>query len=123
MTDLTEALRRKQRIYSRKYTAAWTPEQRERYNTYQRAYLITVPGAKKKRSVRAKAQWAVKSGKLAKLPCAVCCSLDVQMHHPDYSEPYEVVWLCMKHHGVVHRHEPRVSYMRAEERIALAGLA
>ena len=47
---------------------------------------------------------AVKSGKLQKLPCEICeTTIKVHGHHPDYSKPLEVVWLCVKHHGERHR--------------------
>jgi hypothetical protein len=26
-----------------------------------------------------------------------------QGHHPDYSKPFEVVWLCQLHHSEEHR--------------------
>lgn len=48
-------------------------------------------------------KYAVKSGKLIKLPCFVCGEIEVEGHHPDYSRPLDVVWLCKTHHREVHR--------------------
>lgn len=49
-------------------------------------------------SVRA----AVRLGKMMQLPCKVCGSPSTEGHHPDYSKPLEVVWLCRKHHSRLH---------------------
>jgi hypothetical protein len=40
----------------------------------------------------------VKSGKIKRLPCEICGDINSQAHHPDYSKPLDVVWLCVKHH-------------------------
>jgi hypothetical protein len=46
---------------------------------------------------------AIRSGKLVKQPCFVCGELEVEGHHPDYSKPLDLVWLCKQHHNEVHR--------------------
>jgi hypothetical protein len=46
---------------------------------------------------------AVKSGKLIRPPhCSQCDNPKVQAHHDDYSKSLEVVWVCRKHHGLLH---------------------
>lgn len=45
---------------------------------------------------------AIRSGKITKKPCW-CGSSDVEGHHPDYSKPLDVIWLCVKHHKEIHR--------------------
>lgn len=45
----------------------------------------------------------VKSGILNKFPCRVCGNKKVDAHHPDYTKPYKVIWLCKKHHFELHR--------------------
>ena len=36
-------------------------------------------------------------------PCSiVSCTNIGERHHPDYSEPYKIVWLCRKHHKELH---------------------
>ena len=52
---------------------------------------------------RVKARAAVRSGKLTKLPCRICGSSKSEMHHPNYSEPLNVLWFCRRHHGEHHR--------------------
>ncbi len=46
---------------------------------------------------------AVKRGKLKRLPCEQCGVAATDAHHPDYSKPLEVVWLCRQHHMDLHR--------------------
>lgn len=42
-------------------------------------------------------------GELIKQPCVVCGSASSEAHHPDYSKPTYVVWLCVIHHRELHR--------------------
>lgn len=45
---------------------------------------------------------AIRDGRLTKHCCFVCGSPNTEAHHPDYSSPLDVVWLCTKHHKQVH---------------------
>ena len=45
---------------------------------------------------------AVASGRLVKTCCIVCGETHVEGHHPDYSRPLDVVWLCAPHHHQIH---------------------
>jgi len=47
-------------------------------------------------------QYAVKTGKLIKLPCEICGAMPVLAHHEDYSKPLEVKWYCALHHARDH---------------------
>ena len=51
---------------------------------------------------------AMKDGKVTKLPCFICGNQNVEGHHPDYSRPLDVVWLCNKHHRECHKITPKV---------------
>ena len=53
---------------------------------------------------------ALRDGKLQKLPCLLCGELDVEAHHPDYSAPLLVVWLCVLHHRELHLAYPDGHY-------------
>lgn len=44
---------------------------------------------------------AVRDGRLERLPCLVCGD-KAEAHHPDYSRPLDVVWLCQPHHKQAH---------------------
>lgn len=46
---------------------------------------------------------AVRLGKIKKQPCAQCGEKKAQGHHPDYSKPFDVIWLCLQHHKEQHR--------------------
>ena len=41
---------------------------------------------------------AIARGLIQKQPCEVCGSLKVEVHHPDYSKPFDIRWLCHQHH-------------------------
>lgn len=46
---------------------------------------------------------AIRRGEITKEKCRVCESANVQGHHPDYSKPLYVIWLCSKHHTEIHK--------------------
>ncbi len=49
---------------------------------------------------------AIRDGRLIKGPCENAdedCTATITAHHPDYSKPLQVIWLCTFHHGVRHR--------------------
>lgn len=54
-------------------------------------------------AVKEKVRYAVRTGKLQKLPCWTCGDEKVEAHHYDYSKPLDVVWLCRKHHVELHK--------------------
>ncbi len=45
---------------------------------------------------------ALRDGVLIRLPCWVCGE-QAEAHHPDYSRPLDVVWLCQPHHKQAHK--------------------
>lgn len=51
---------------------------------------------------------ALKSGRLARLPCEICGSDMSEAHHSDYSRPLDVRWLCKLHHEIVHGRKVQV---------------
>lgn len=58
------------------------PERKSAINTVNRAKLI---------------------GKLTPLPCLICGTAETEAHHPDYSRPLDVIWLCTTHHKAAHK--------------------
>lgn len=56
-----------------------------------------------KHKCHAKVTYAIKRGRLNRLPCEMCGEVEgVHGHHDDYSKPLEVRWLCRKHHAQLH---------------------
>ena len=53
---------------------------------------------------------ALKTGRLVKQPCAHCGAAEVEAHHPDYSRPLDVVWLCPADHKAIHLAYPDDHY-------------
>lgn len=46
---------------------------------------------------------AIRRGDLSVKPCEKCGEAKSEAHHPDYSKPLEVMWLCRPHHNAEHR--------------------
>ena len=57
-----------------------------------------------KHRARMKANYARRNGKLIPEPCK-CGSDHVEMHHPDYTKPLEIVWICRNCHLELHENE------------------
>ncbi len=51
---------------------------------------------------RRKTSELVKRGKLKKKPCLVCRNLSVLAHHENYTNPWEIIWLCESCHKDYH---------------------
>ena len=49
-------------------------------------------------------QTAIKNKELIRQPCEKCGDEKTQGHHPDYSKPLDIIWLCKRHH--VEEHYP-----------------
>jgi hypothetical protein len=54
-----------------------------------------------RRAAHLAVQYAIRAGRMEKLPCWVCGE-KAEAHHPDYAQPLDVVWLCPRHHKQTH---------------------
>jgi len=45
----------------------------------------------------------IRAGRMVKMPCVFCGNKKSESHHPDYSDPFNIVWLCRKHHNLMHK--------------------
>jgi len=88
---------------------------RERKRLYMRSNLGAASQARTnqrnpdRRSARVAVSNAVRDGRLVPWPfCAIpdCCNENPVAHHPDYSRPLDVVWLCQAHHQQAHAVTP-----------------
>jgi hypothetical protein len=60
---------------------------------------------RRKDTCRSYAHVYLRRGKLVRSDCVSCGSVESQMHHPDYSRPLHVVWLCRPCHLALHASE------------------
>lgn len=61
------------------------------------------PRDRQKLRAKSAVRYAVKTGRLTKLPCKICGDSNVHAHHEDYNRKLDVIWLCPKHHGLTWR--------------------
>jgi len=45
---------------------------------------------------------ALRDGRIDRQPCFIC-GCKAEAHHPDYSSPLAVSWLCDEHHKQLHK--------------------
>lgn len=72
---------------------------------YMREWRRTHPLSEEERrkdNCRSYTHTLIKRGKIAREGCRDCGAEPAQAHHPDYSNPYLVVWLCPPHHRAEH---------------------
>lgn len=48
---------------------------------------------------------AIRAGKLIRGCCIECGKENAEAHHNDHSKPFEIIWLCKKHHTELHHNE------------------
>ena len=104
-----ERILKQMREYGRKYTienkekirgyhTKHVPDNRKRRAAYLRVYRKENP---KKNKARELVSGAIRNGKLIRQNC--WCGEIGQAHHKDYNKPYDIEWLCAKHHAECHR--------------------
>lgn len=66
---------------------------------------ISKEEARKRHNARRVTQKAILRGELIKQPCFICGvgGDDVEVHHPSYSAPLAISWLCKQHHLELHK--------------------
>ncbi len=79
------------------YNKKWRAANRERANSYAKKHRLKYPWKHAAR-LAAKAIHPV-----AQTCIAPGCKEVGHRHHTDYSDPYKIIWLCPKHHGLAHR--------------------
>jgi hypothetical protein len=80
--------------------AAYRRANRDKAKANNASYRLRYP--EKVRAQNA-ASFAINAGVIVRQPCMVCGEVEGHAHHPDYSRPYGLVWLCRHHHHTVHQ--------------------
>lgn len=79
------------------YFSNWRHENPE----YTKGYLAS-PENKKKYEARSLTRKNIHSGKIKIEPCFICGAEDVEVHHIDYENPTDIIFLCKYHHAYLH---------------------
>ncbi len=95
---LGEALKERERIRYWNHRDVMLERNRQTYRRHGKK-----PPDPLKEKARQITKYAVKVGHITRRPCEVCSSTKVEVHHPDYNKPLEIMWLCKKHHAEWHR--------------------
>lgn len=82
-----------------KYVKAWakTPTRKKHRQKMGYNYRMNAQNKQALKS-RRKLNAQIEMGNLQRQPCQVCQQPNAQAHHPDYSKPYGIIWLCEIHH-------------------------
>jgi hypothetical protein len=72
-----------------------------RLRRWRKAHPLT-PEQRRRHNARALARVYWLRGKLLQKPCRHCGDANSQRHHPDYSRPLFVIWLCRPCHLKLH---------------------
>ena len=92
---------KKEKAYYRKWYAK---NGRNRSVDYQEMIIEWMERYPEKVKARQKLNYAIKEGKIEKPQnCSKCNKITrLSAHHPDYTKPLEVKWLCSSCHKIVH---------------------
>lgn len=89
-----------------KLRAKRTAEQKAYHAKWMRQWRKThpmTPEQRMKDTARSYAGVYLRRGKIVRTPCVECGAEPAEMHHPDYSKPLEIMWLCRPCHMELHR--------------------
>lgn len=76
----------------------WYAANKPRAISYVQSWRKTFP---ERRAAHVAVGYAIKRGDITPWPCMIC-GKEAEAHHPDYSMPLDVVWLCHAHHRQTH---------------------
>ena len=82
-----------------KLNPEWLEKEKERVRKKQLAKK-----GHPKTLIYAEVKRMIHGGEIIKKPCEVCGKEKAQGHHEDYAKPYDLVWLCVRHHQDRHIH-------------------
>lgn len=82
----------------RKYAYPYCKKCKAEYMRDWRKGRALSPEARRKDNCRSYAGQYLRRGKIKREPCKSCGSSESQMHHPDYTKPLLVEWMCRPCH-------------------------
>lgn len=85
--------------YHSEYIKKWTLKNKHKILEYSKKARLNNP---EKYKARYMLNSAVKSGVVKKEPCINCGDLKSEAHHENYNNPIDVIWVCRKHHLLIH---------------------
>lgn len=80
----------------------------DKVRTSRRNYYLHGRNLAKDRA-RQQLRDAIRAGTITRGPCEKCGTTPSQAHHPDFSKPFEVTWLCRPCHHAHHATERNLS--------------
>jgi hypothetical protein len=89
--------------YSAKYQKEYRENNKEYFKLYHRNYRKNSKENIKRGLCRHRSYHLVEDGKIQKKPCEICGNKKVQIHHNDYNNPFDFIFLCRKHHFELHK--------------------
>jgi hypothetical protein len=90
-----EEIAERKRLYDLKYNKS---------DTHKKACLKWCREHPERVRIAQRTAWAYKTGKIKWQPCEVCkIKINLQKHHPDYTKPLKIKWLCRKCHTELHK--------------------
>lgn len=95
-----------------KWYSNYRKNNKEKWKEYRHRYSI---GKRRDRENRFKeltrniTRRAVLNGTLVKLPCEFCGNPEVEAHHKDYTKPYDIQWVCVRHHAEIEKQKRKIS--------------
>ena len=91
------------RIKSRIWASNYMKTRRKEKGFSTRASNIYRKENPEKVRAHEKIRSAMKNGTIKRQPCEICGKIKfIHAHHPDYSKPLDVKWLCPIHHMQIH---------------------
>lgn len=94
------------REYRQKYMARWRSRNRVRQRELSRRDYLAHPIKSKARRLLNN---AIQSGRIKRQSCEICGEQRTHAHHDNYRKPYDVRWLCIRHHAEHHAHRIAVT--------------
>ncbi len=104
--EYREKNRKKIREYNKEYNKIW-----RKNNGYHNEYKW-IKNNKTKVNAEKILEYAITKGKIERKPCAICGEKKTHAHHPNYSKPLEVIFLCPVHHKEIHKAQSK-KYLKA----------